>query len=897
LGKLLNFVQFAQRRASQTTQRCASNHRRLIVSSSWRRRYAVAVAEVGVMRSKAIVISAAVACVAGLGACAPGHDDGPPPPRLEIIIDQNGVPHIYGATDEDAFFGAGYQMASDRLFHMDQARRRAQGRLAEIHGQEAVEDDEIARLFDWAGWGARHAEKMRAENAETVALVQAWVDGVNARLDEVRRQEAPTPWGFGPDEFGYMPDDWTVEHVMTIATMTGFGNDLSFDREAFAAIAFKLFPDAVGAVELFKPAREAYTTDGPAGLEADDAPPSTVRLGTDARRPPVDVSARDLARTLETLKRLRRLRGIGSNNWAVHGRHTASGRPLIAGDPHLGFDLPGLFYALHINSKDQDGTIDAAGFSFVGTPGISVGQTDRVVWTPTTAFADVMDVWTVAMPDPDHVEIAGQLVEVTRREELITVRNPGAPAGEGNTRALEVLTVDGYGVILPTDLVPIPLGEDGDRLLMNWIGFAPNAFPSLLDFNRVTNIDEYDVAVDGFAGNFNFVAADAEGITHRVGTRVPVRDVGEGRTPWLVLDADDPDTLWTGEFLPPEQLPHGRGEARGFVATANNDPFGFTANGRVDDDPWYFGAFFAPGWRAGRIEAELGRLIDTSSGSITLEDMQALQQDVHSSLADDLVPLVEQAWANVGTDPALAEFEGRTDVGALVQLLAQWDRQMRRDSAAAVVLHAFAQMATRRTLEDDLSLLFLQAMDLQPVFIIKIATLALRGAYPQGDVVMQEGRDFIVLAALADTADLLTERFGGVDPQLYRLADARVTSFDGATGRGLDRGTYPTDGSESTVNVAADGSFFDTAGGVHEQWVSHWGPIFRHVATFAEDGTPELYFTAPLGNVADPSSPHFEDLHDGWVEGEYRKMPYRRDDVEASAEDRFTLLESDPAGD
>ena len=628
--------------------------------------------------------------------------------------------------------------------------------------------------------------------------------------------------------------------------------------------------------------------EGPTQLAAPTPPAAAAATVPPAIARPIDVDA--LHRAMDGLRRIRRLRGIGSNNWAVAGEHTESGRPLIAGDPHLGYDLPGIFYAQHLCSKDQEGTIDAAGFSFAGTPGISVGQTDAVVWTPTTAFMDVMDVWSVKAPDADTVIVGGQTLPVTHRTEIITVRGPGDAVGEGNDRSVAVDTVEGYGVLLPSSLVPIAVGDPGDRMLMNWIGFEANAFPSLLDFNRVESIDEFDTAVDGFGSNFNFVAADQHGITYRVGTRVPARQVTTDRKPWLVLDGDDAGSLWTGELLPGDKLPRGRGGARGFIATANNDPFGHTANGRLDDDPYYYGAFFAPGWRAGRIEAELTRL--TAEGGLTIADMQTLQSDVHSNLGDDLIPLIEQAWdAALAGDADLAAYAARDDLASLVATLQAWDRRMDRTSSGAVVLGAFSQFATQRAIGDDLSLLFLEAMNLQPVFILKIASLTLQGAFADGDEVLQEGRDAVVLAALADTADYLTARFGTVDPSAYRLADVKVTDLWGATGKGLDRGTYPTQGGESTVNVSADASFFDEQGGVHETWTSHWGSIFRHTATFADDGTPELYFNFPLGNVADPASPHFDDMQQNWLDGGYDKMLFSREEIEARAEDSYQLLD------
>jgi penicillin amidase len=798
--------------------------------------------------------------------CAP-EDVEPPRPRLEIIVDDNGIPHIYGRTDHDAFHGAGYQMASDRLFHMETTRRRAYGTLAAVLGSEARGDDELSRLFDFAGWGRKHAELMRSEARPTHDLIVAWTEGVNARIAE----------NSTPLRFEIVPQPWTVEDVLTIATMTGFGNDLTFDAEIFATIAFQFYPEALSKVQMFRPARDVFTT-------VYDSPRSAVWPGSSPEPAiPRRASARDLARTMDTLARLHRMRtGMGSNNWAVSGAHTESGRPLIAGDPHLDWDIPGIFYALHINSKEQEGTIDAAGFSFVGTPGISVGQTDRVVWTPTTAFADTMDVWAVQRPDPDHVIIGGQTLPIVRREEIIAVR-------DSEDVRLVAESVDGYGVILPSTLVPIPVGEEGDVLLMNWTGFEPQAFANLLDFNRVQSVDEYDQAVLGFGANFNFVAADANGIVHRVGTKVPRRQPAADREPWLVLDGDDIGSLWTGEMLTPDELPHGRGGERGFIVTANNDPFGFTRDGDLTNDPYYFGAFFAPGWRAARAEGELARMI--GEGPLTIEHMQALQTDVHSSMADDLLPILEEAWARVGSDPALAEFEGREDLGTLVAALSAWDREMRADSGEALVMHAYIQMVTRRAIGDDIELVFLRAMEMQPIFMMKIATMAMRGAYPMGDDTLQEGRSSLALLALADVADFLVTRYGGVDPSLYTLGSMRSSHMNGTTGRGIDRGKFPTHGSEDTLDVAAYSTFFDAQGDVLPESITKHGPIFRHNATFTEDGTPQLWFDMPLGNVALPESPHWQDLHDDWLNGRYRRFWYTRDEVDEHAESSYTLLE------
>lgn len=830
---------------------------------------------------------------------------GGPTPSIEIIIDDNGIPHIYGRTDADAFYGAGYQMAVDRLFHMETTRRRAYGRLSEVLGETSFEDDELSRVFDFAGWGEQHTAKMLEDAPDLHALITSWTEGINARITEMNAGGVPLAYGFGPDQYDFLPERWTVQDVMTIATMTGFGNDLTFDAEIFVSIAFKLAGESLDKISIFSPARETFTTayEGSDGEGALPQPQhSPLRPGLSPRsggatapkvRAPVDPD--ELRTTMETLKRLGRLRvGMGSNNWAVAGEHTESGRPIVAGDPHLDWDIPGIFYAQHINSLDQDGTIDAAGFSFAGTPGISVGHTRGVVWTPTTAFADTMDVWAVQPDDgdadddsDDTVLVAGESRAITTTEELIIVRQTGDAVGEGTSRSVLVQTVEGGGVILPQKLVPIPVGEDGDVLMMNWAGFEPSAFDSLLDFNRVQDVDAYEAAVANFGANFNFVAADAQTITHAVGTRVPDRTVDSQSPPWLVMDGDLEQTQWTGDFLPASRLPGSRGGTRGFVSTANNDPFGFSQDGRLDNDEWYFGAYFAPGWRAGRIESQLTEL--TQAGGITAEQMQLLQMDTHSNIADDLLPILGEAWAAVGTDKALAEFEGDADLQTLTEMLMSWDRTHRIDEAEGLAFFVYQHFVTERAISNEFALLFQQAMDLQPVFIIKIAVNTMRGLFPEGDELLQEGRDWIALAALRDTADYLNGRFGGVGPDDYTMSEVKFTFFDGTTGRGIERGKYPTAGSDDTVAVAASHNFFAAGGGVDEELLSKHGSIFRHVTTFAEDGTPQMMFNMPLGNVADPDSPHFDDLNDDWLNGNYRKFYFSRDEVIEHEESRYTL--------
>jgi penicillin amidase len=240
-------------------------------------------------------------------------------------------------------------------------------------------------------------------------------------------------------------------------------------------------------------------------------------------------------------------------------------------------------------------------------------------------------------------------------------------------------------------------------------------------------------------------------------------------------------------------------------------------------------------------------------------------------------------------DPALAAYQNRADLATLRKLLVHdWDRRMARDSSGALALHAFAHLLAAEVIEDDItSLVFERVLDAAPYYILKVAALALQGAYPEGAKILQGGRDAVILRALDNTARFLSARFGGVDPSRYRWADMHVSSFDDAYGVGVKLLQVPTDGGENTVNVSH--SVFRTDLKIPSKWVSRYGPIARTVGGFDADGKPHVFVNFPLGNVADRASAHFADALDGWVEGRYRKMLFERAEIEAATERRIRL--------
>lgn len=795
----------------------------------------------------------------------------PPAVRLSapvtITRDAMGIPHIEGQTDEDVMFAAGYTQAVDRMFQMDVVRRTARGRAAAVLGRDKLPQDQLIRLMAVPHWGRESARRVAREHPATHRLITAWVVGVNRRVDEINSGAVPRPPGFRPSEFDFAPERWTTDDPYVVGRLQLFRNANQLDYDVLSTINRRYVPAAAG-LPLITSVSGAFI------VPPDERPAA----GAQARRAPADAGRR-LAGFLDAMAPLAR---GASNNWGVAGRHTASGRPLVAGDPHQPYQSPNVFWAHHMRSAAPGG-LDVAGFAFAGAPFVNLGHNRRVAWTATTAYPDMMDLFDVAAGD-GTITLGGAALSVAVCHERIAVRG-----GDAVDYAIE--EVPGVGVLLPTTLAPLPLVDEGHRVLFRWTGFRATEEADVFHaLNRADDVAAFDAAVRRMEiGAFNFIFADARDIAYR--SRVLLPDRGDPRTlgaPYALLDGASERAQWTGRLLGDDRQPHSRGGARGFVASANNDPFGFTSNGRVDDDAWYYGVWFDPGTRAARIERELARL--TAAGGVTAAQMQRLQLDTYNTLADDVVPALTEAMGRVETDPALAMYRGDASLAALHARLAAWDRRMDRASPDPVVYEAFQHFFARQVLADDLELMFDAVLSREPVYIMKLLALVVTGRSPMSAQYLQQGRDVLALRALAQTRDWLTTRFGGPEPSRYTWGafhTSRPQTLFTPSGP-FAVAASPSDGSIGTVNVA-QAQFFDGAT-PRETMESHAAPGYRMVVGFGEDGTPAATINFPRGNSGDPGSPDFASTQADWDAGTYRALPFTRAAVEAAMRDRATLM-------
>lgn len=810
-----------------------------------------------------------------------------PESSVELVTDGLGITHVYAKSDADAFFGAGYAMARDRLFQMELGRRQAMGTTAEVFGAGSLNGDIGARAFGFARLGEADAELQRQERPDDAKLIDAWVAGVNLRITEVRRGDAPRPYGLTGAELDFVPEPWTAGHAFAVAKVLSFGLSNTLDPEILASALYRLAPDAVVHLPILKPAYDTYILgDGSPTSPPAPAPPAPAPQARVFGPPSAFPRSGEAAWEYRPI-----MPWLGSNNWAVSGPLSTNGRPLLAGDPHQGLTSPTRLWPVHMSSVEGGGSFDVIGFAFVGTPAVQLGHNAHIGWTATTNFADVMDLWDVTLDsDFKSVSLGGQARAVERRDETIRVRVDGAPFGENEEVVQEFLTVPGFGIILPDEILPVPraLLADG-RILFNWTGFEPtNESTAYLDLDRAVDLDAFERAADELkVGAVNLVGADAVGIGYRVRARVPDRgDPSSHQMPTRILPADDAESLWTRGFLPVEKLPSLRDPARGFLSTANNDPFGFTADGDIGNDPFYYGSYYAEGARAHRVDDELTRL--TAGGAqVSRADMETLQRDVHSSMAETVLPVLAGAFNSIGTDPALAHYAGRDDLAALAARLAAWDRRASVDQAEPVIFLGLAWFAAARAFRESLNPALFDAVAAEsPPFLLGLLRNLITGRIPDVAYFAPDGVHALLLGALDDTAAWLVERYGSADAAPL-LGVMQAAEFPTVFGGDLVVPLEPVGGGADTVNVAP--AAFLEGGEPREKLVTRLMALYRMVVGFDEDGTPVATVDFARGAREDPESPYFADQQSTWAAAEHVALPFRRADVEASATERATI--------
>jgi len=764
--------------------------------------------------------------------------------EASIVRDSWGIPHIYASSPHDLFFAQGYVHAQDRFWQMEFWRRQGSGTLSEILGESTLDIDRFLRTV---GWHRTAAEELRRMSAEDLALLQAYSDGVNAYISTHRKRLGLEFTMLGLTGVKFEPQPWEPLHTITWAKAMAW--DLGGNRSAEllrAQIAAKLGPSAIET--LIPPYPEDYPVIVPHPLaEATlDAVP-------------------DVAFEVNFLGEGD---GLGSNNWVISGERTETGTPLLANDPHLGIQMPSIWYevGLHCEPVGPDCAINVAGTSFAGVPGVIIGHNDYIAWGVTNLGPDVQDLFIekVNPENPNQYEYQGEWLDMEIVREEIMV------AGDDEPVVVDV-RITRHGPII-NDVAGGPAEEwsfGWQPLAFSWTALQPGTLVhSILMLDQASNWDEFREALSYWdVPSQNFVYADVEGnIGYQAPGRIPIRAAGDGSMPV---------PGWSGEYewvdyIPFDELPRAFNPAEGYVVTANHAVVG-------SNYPYFLTNDWAPGFRARRIV----ELVEADS-SLSLQDIQVIQGNSSPIYAEDILPhlLVLPATGSGASDERrLAE---------ALELLRAWDGRSGRESAGAALFEAFHLHLVDLTFGDELGDQLLErARGNLRVALVNLLEEENSPWFDDVTTPQVETRDEILLRALEGAVDELTETLGR-NMDKWSWGELHTASFEnqslGQSGIGFieamfNRGPVEVDGTGYTINA--------TGYSTSDPYTVSSVPSYRQIIDLGDfTRSVSMHTTGQSGH---PYHKHYDDMIDPWRNIEYHPMLWERADVEADAEGVLVL--------
>lgn len=737
---------------------------------------------------------------------------------VRITFDRWGVPHIRAqASDMDVFFAQGYVHARDRLFQMELGRRAAQGRLAEILGSGAIEQDRFFRT-----WGFYRAAQASLPNHSefTRRALEAYAAGVN---QFIREGNLPLPFAL----LGFTPEPWAPVDTVAWGKLQSYDLGQVWQDE----IDNTFILNKVG-LEGFNDLRGAYPQGWPTILQPED-------VQGDMQQPlqPQAVLLEPLLASLQQLAEFSRQLSLapqnpdqGSNNWVLSGARTTTGKPMLANDPHLRLQNPALWYIADLRGP----TYKAIGATIPGVPGVFLGRNDRVAWGATNVRPDVMDLFVLDLEGGSYRTPLG-LVPLQVRQETIRVR--GADPVTITVRESEygpVISDLGPAFLRPGLTAGAAIAREKQAVSVRWTGLDPQdtTLDAYLGMNRAQNAEEFRQALRRYVAPMqNFVYADVEGtIGYFAPGWIPLRD-WDGRFPASASKGQQ----WKG-YLPFEQLPQVVNPKEGFVASANNRVL---PHGGPDISSYTTEVF-----RAQRI-----RELILAMPRASLEDMARWQGDTYSIIARELLP-------------GLLALQPQSEAARRLQdAVRNWDLRAELDSVGATAF-AFYYREISRMLEDELGLRY------PPVPYTFIKTLREEGRWCQdARAGIRNCAQFMAQALEKAGAEL--ERRLGPDPsgwQWGRLHQASLTSplASAPLIGGLFNRTIPTPGSMHTVNVA----------NYNQDTFQHTsGASLRTLFDLSNPDNSRIIY--PMGQSADLFSPHFDDLLWLWRDKQYIPLSTR----------------------
>jgi penicillin amidase len=797
---------------------------------------------------------------------------------IEIIRDADAIPHIFAANKNDALFGLGYVHAQDRLWQMEFQRRIGHGRLSEIFGEVTVPQDRFLRTVGF-GRAARSAWDSTPEWAKQ--QINAYVAGINAFIASHHGTSLPPELSL----LRFEPEPFTGPDVLVWVKMMAW--DLSANyafellrhdlvRAVGADRAAQLMPaypaDGLSIMPKLSTTEDTGDTDGRTYKDfpsASSVSPVVASLGADTRAGPYTsslTSALSLGHaSVRDFLLGNSAEGLGSNNWVVDGTMTASGKPLLANDPHLGTRLPSTWYLAHVVGGEL-GSFDVIGATLPGAPAVALGRNRFIAWGATNVAADVEDL------SRERIDETGRFVEFRGAKEPITIV-PETIAVKGGDSIHVDVRVTRHGPLVSDAINAIsaaskrePKPPAVEPLALRWTALDPNdtTVVAFLKLNEARNWEEFTTALRGYVvPSQNFVYADVDGhIGYYAPGNIPIRASGDGTQP---ADGWTGEAEWTG-WIPFEKLPHLYDPPEHFIVTANHRP-------APPSYPYVLGFDWYEPYRAQRIVDLLQK-----KAKFSPDDFASIQADTLSLHAKALLPVL------------LAHAHPADDLDRrAVAAVQQWNFDATADSAATAIFQAWFLQLAPTLVADDLGPLVTETyqgrFSFVTRFLIKTLTANDVSWCDNKTTPAVESCDDAVTRALHEGVADLNRRLGGdINRWRWDAVHRAVFPHQGldsiAALRPLVSRSVPNGGDWATVNigtVAAD-----------QRYEQHLVPGYREIIDLSPAN--DSRFQDAVGQSGHPLSKYYDDGLADWRAVKHRTMRMDRAKIEQTAIGHLRLV-------
>lgn len=750
---------------------------------------------------------------------------------VTVQYDAQMVPHVFAANAKDAFFAQGYVTAFFRLWQMEFQTHAAAGRISEIIGHVnagAIEFDQEKRRSGLP-WAAKRAVEEWKKQPEQYALLQSYSDGINAYISSLSSDEYPLEYKV----LNYSPEPWSVLKTALLLksmaeTLTDKDEDIELTnaykllgREHFQRLYPEFFPEQSPIVR-----DTAWLSKVPV---LPLLPQSVPFLG------------KDTVKQLLPPNGLQSPKGIGSNNWAVSGSKTASGKPILCNDPHLNLTLPSIWFVIQLHTPE----FNAYGASLPGAPGVIIGFNEQVAWGVTNVGQDVRDWYAIQWKDATKQQYFYDSAYLPARHQIDTVW----------VRGMDKPLLD---TIIFTHIGPVAYSHGEWDLALRWMAHDPSFEPmTFFKMMKAKGYADYKDALQHFAcpaQNLVFAAKEGD-IAITTQGKLPVRRPQQGR---FIQDGTRSSEQWL-KFIPLEHIPHEHNPARGFVGSANQHSVNWNY-------PYYYYGYFEE-FRGRWLNERLEKL-----SGVTVKDMMDLQYDRVSLRGRDFLPLflkyIQRGQLSKEELEVLNEIQ-------------HWDYQYLPESHLPTVFDEWMRQF-KGYFYDELDSLNRQHGLAGKEALVRPAEWHILNVFKRDTA--QFVVDYLGTPTVKESLrEVVTESFKNTCAALPKV-DGKVANWGRVQGIQIQHLARLAPFSVAGIEMGGDGSALNAMVSRYNPTesqksgeIKHFnrpmsGPSWRMVVEVGD--TPNGYGIYPGGQSGNPGSAFYSDFIAKWAKGEYNELHY-----------------------